>query len=195
MPAVLYQGNSIVVRHILPDDMPLLHTWLKSPEFSNYRPSLSEMCPDVSSLVERMAAVSQFVPSVEMEVLIAHRATQLPIGIMSLSGIDSINRKAEFSIGFVRGQGTRCTMEALHFGLEQAYSGLNLRKLVFYVAAGNEKARRFMTHWHMVEEGLLREELMLASGETLDLHRYALLRAEWENGALRRELQRLVPLA
>lgn len=195
MSPVPYRGNSIVVRHILPDDMPLLHVWLKSPEFSNYRPSLGEMCPDVSSLVGRMAAVAQFSPPLEVETLIMHRATMSPIGVMALSGIDPINRKAEFSIGFVRGQGTRCTMEALHFGLEQAFSALNLRKLVFYVAAGNEQARRFMLHQHMVEEGLLREELLLASGATLDLQRYALLRAEWENGELRRKLQRLVPLA
>jgi len=66
---------------------------------------------------------------------------------------------------------------------------------VFYVATGNETARRFMQHQNMVEEGLLREELLLASGETLDLQRYALLRAEWENGGLRRQLQRTVPLA
>ena len=179
----------------MPDDMPLLHDWLKSPEFSNYRPSLGEMCPDVSSLVGRMTAVAQFSPIIEVEALIAHRATMSPIGVMSISGIDHVNRKAEFSIGFVRGQGTRCTMEALHFGLEQAFSALNLRKLVFYVAAGNEKARRFMLHRHMAEEGLLREELLLASGATLDLQRYALLRAEWENGDLRKKLQHLVPLA
>lgn len=173
----------------------MLHVWLKSPEFSNYRPSLGEMCPDVSSLVGRMSAVAQFNPPIEVEVLIAHRASLSPIGVMSLSAIDHINRKAEFSIGFVRGQGTRCTMEALHFGLEQAFSALNLRKLVFYVAGGNETARRFMQHQNMAEEGLFREELLLASGATLDLQRYALLRAEWENGGLRRKLQRTVPLA
>lgn len=153
------------------------------------------MCPDVSSLVERMAAIAQFSPPIEVEALIAHRATLSPIGVMSLSAMDHVNRKAEFSIGFVRGQGTRCTMEALHFGLEQAFSALNLRKLVFYVAAGNEKAERFMQHQNMVEEGLLREELLLASGKTLDLQRYALLRTAWENGGLRRKLQRTVPLA
>jgi RimJ/RimL family protein N-acetyltransferase len=195
LPPVPYWGNSIVVRHILPDDMPVLHDWLKSSDFSNYRPSLGEMCPDVSSLIGRMAAIAQFSPPIEVETLIMHRATMSPIGVMALSGIDPVNRKAEFSIGFVRGQGTRCTMEALHFGLEQAFSTLNLRKLAFYVAVGNEQAQRFMLHRHMRDEGLLREELLRASGETLDLQRYALLRAEWENGELRRKLQRLAPLA
>lgn len=194
-PPYLYHGNSIVVRQALPGDMVLLHNWLKSPEFSFYRPCLGEMCMGVPDLVERMATIGQLTPPVEIEVLIEHRATQTPIGIMSLSGIDHFNRKAEFSIGFVRGQGTRCTMEALHFGLEQAFSALNLRKLAFYIATGNDRAQRFMTHCHMTEEGLLREELLFASGKTLDLQRYALFRTDWEKGALRRRLQRLAPLA
>ena len=175
--------------------MVLLHNWLKSPDFSFYRPCLAEMCTSVLDLIERMTAVNQLTPLLEIEVLIEHRATQTPIGIMSLSGIDYFNRKAEFSIGFVRGLGTRCTMEALHFGLEQAFSVLNLRKLVFYVAVGNQRAQRFMEHCRMDEEGLLREEVLLSSGQTLDIRRYALLQADWIKGELRRTLQHLVPLA
>ena len=175
--------------------MALLHNWLKSHEFSFYRPYLGEMCPEILDLIERMVTVGQFTPPLEIEVLIEHRATRTPIGIMALSGIDHFNRKAEFSIGFIRGQGTRCTMEALHFGLEQAFSVLNLRKLVFYIATGNDRAQRFMQHCHMTEEGLLREELLLSSGKTLDIHRYALLLTDWEEGDLRRTLQRLVPLS
>lgn len=175
--------------------MILLHNWLKNPDFSFYRPCLNDMCPSVLDLVERMNSLRQLTPPLEIEVLIEHRATQTPIGLMSLSGIDHFNRKAEFSIGFVRGQGTRCTMEALHFGLEQAFSVLNLRKVIFYIAAGNKRAQQFMTHYRMTEEGLLREELLLSSGETLDIRRYALLRSDWQQGELRKALKRLVPLA
>lgn len=175
--------------------MVVLHDWLKSIDFSFYRPCLNEMCPSAVHLAERMSALARLNPPLEIEVMVEHRPTQTPIGIMSLSSIDAFNRKAEFSMGFVRGQGTRCTMEALHFGLEQAFSALNLRKVAFYVVAGNVRAQRFMAHWHIAEEGLLREELLLNSGKTLDLQRYALLRNDWEHGGLRRKLQRLVPLA
>jgi RimJ/RimL family protein N-acetyltransferase len=194
LPATLYQGNNIIVRHILPDDMALLHSWLKRPDFLYYRPCLGDMCPGVLDLIERMTTVRQFSPPLEIEVLVEHRATQTPIGIMSLSSIDYFNRKAEFSMGFVRGLGTRCTLESLHFGLEQAVSVLNLRKIVFYVAVGNQRAQQFMAHCHMEKEGLLREELLLSTGKTLDLQRYALFRGGWETGDLRKTLQRLVPL-
>ncbi|MDO9140576.1 MAG: GNAT family protein [Methylobacter sp.] len=194
LPGNIYTGSSITIRHVRPADMAILHGWLKSLEFSFYRPCLGETCPGITDLVERMSTVGQLSPSLEIEVLVEHRPTQTPIGIMSLSGIDHFNRKAEFSIGFVRGLGTRCTMEALHFGLEQAFSVLNLRKLAFYVVVGNSRAQRFMAHWHIAEEGLLREEVLLNSGKTLDLQRYALLRNDWENSGLRRRLQHLVPL-
>lgn len=179
---------------MLPDDMLLLHSWLKRPDFLYYRPCLGDRCPSVLDLIECMTAVRQFSPPLEIEVLIERRATQTPIGIMSLSCIDYFNQKAEFSIGFVRGLGTRCTMEALHFGLEQAFSVLNLRKIVFYVAVGNERAQQFMAHCHMEKEGLLREELLLSTGKMLDLQRYALFQGDWETGGLRKTLQRLVPL-
>ena len=175
--------------------MALLHSWLKSDDFSFYRPGLVHICPSISELILRMTTLAQLTPPLEIEVLVEHHATKTAIGIMSLSSIDYLNRKAEFSIGFVRGQGTRCTMEALHFGLEQAFSTLNLRKLVFYVADGNERAQRFMKHTKMTKEGLLREELQLDSGKTVDLRRYALLRTDWEKGDLRRSLQRSVPLS
>ncbi len=190
----LYRGNSILVRPIQPDDMSLLHEWLKSPSFAFYRPSLGILCPTVELLRERFAALAEIEPPLEIEVLVLHRATLAAVGLMSLSGIDPLNRKAEFSMGFVRGQGTRCTMEALHFALEHAYATMNLRKLVFYAAADNSRAVGLMRHWGIPEEGLLRGELLLADGRAADLRRFALFKEEWESGPLRQQLRKLVPL-
>jgi len=174
--------------------MPLLHEWLKSASFSFYRPSLGALCPTVFDLQERLATLAQIEPPVEIEALVLHRATTAPLGVMSLSGIDPLNRKAEFSMGFVRGQGTRCTMEALHFALDHAFAAMDLRKLIFYAAADNRRALGLMHHWGIPEEGLLRRELLLADGSTADLRRFALFKEEWESGPLRRQLRRLVPL-
>jgi len=190
----IYIGNSIVIRHISLGDNAMLHEWLKFPDFSFYRPCLSEICPSAIDLVERAIRVKQLTPPLEIEVIIEHFATRNPIGIMALSNIDHVNRKAEFSIGFIRGQGTRCSMEALHFGLEQAFSILNMRKLVFYIAVGNERAKRFMVHNNMIKEGLFKEELLFSSGQTLDIYRYALLASGWKDSKLCKTLQRIVPL-
>ncbi len=174
--------------------MPLFHEWLKSPFFAFYRPNLGILCPSVADLQDRLAALAGITPPVEIETLVLHRATSAPIGVMSLSGIDTLNRKAEFSMGFVRGQGTRCSMEALHFALHEAFTAMNLRKLAFYAAAANQRALSLMRHWGVPEEGLLREELLLADGNAVDLRRFGLLRTEWEKGPLRAQLRKLVPL-
>lgn len=194
MPPDLYRGNSIVVRPIQPDDLPLLHEWLKSPSFAFYRPSLGALCPTIFHLHERFAALAEIEPPVEIEVLVLHRVTEVPVGMMSLSGIDALNRKAEFSMGFVRGQGTRCTMEALHFALDHAFVAMNLRKLIFYAAAENGRALGLMQHWGIPEEGLLRGELLQPDGSVTDLRRFALFKDEWESGPLRKQLRKLVPL-
>ncbi len=189
-----YLGHSIVVRPIEDNDMVLLHQWLKMPDFLFYRPYSNEISPTVMDLISRRHLLQKLSPTPEIEVLIEHRPTRTPIGVMALSGIDYCNRKAEFSMGFIRGQGTRCTMEALHYGLEQAFSTLNLRKIFFYVAPDNQRALRFMKHWQFRQEGFLLEEL-LCNDRPLDLYRYAWLQSEWSNSRLYKALRHTVPLA
>lgn len=184
----------MVVRHLLPDDMDLLHGWLGGDAFSAYRPYLLQLCPTLPDMQQRSGMLTQFEPPVEIEVMVLHRPTGTPIGAMSLSAIDHFNRKAEFSFGFVRGIGTRCVSEALHFALDSAFSAMNLNKLIFYVAENNlamlEAARRYQ----FIHEGLLREELLLENGARINLHRYALLQKDWTHNPLRLRLLKLAPL-
>jgi RimJ/RimL family protein N-acetyltransferase len=153
------------------------------------------MCPTVLELLERLSNLEQLSPPLEIEVLIEHSPTNTPIGLMSLSGIDYFNSKAEFSIGFVRGLGTRCVLEAIHFAFEQAFAVLKLRKLIFYVAEGNSSALRLLSHSPVIQEGFLRQELQFASGATMDLYRFALFASDWENSSLRLRLQQLTPVS
>ncbi len=190
----LYFGEHINIRTVTSADAGLLHQWLESADFAYYRPCMSEMCPQVADLLERMENIGKITPPLEIEFIIEHKKSHAPIGAMSLSGIDYFNQKAEFSIGFVRGLGTRCSMEAFHFGIEQAFKAFKLRKLIFYVAAENRAAHRIMAHGCIEKEGVLRQELQLTSGVAIDLHRYALFQPAWLNGDFRRLLQRIAPL-
>lgn len=173
--------------------MPLFHEWLSSPSFAFYRPNLRVLCPTAFDLQQRLATLAEFVPPVELEVLVMHRASGMPLGAMALSAIDPINGKAEFSLGFVRGQGTRCAMEALHFALDHAFRAMALRKLIFYVLPDNRRALDLLHRSAIALEGRLRGELLLPD-RVADLLRFGLLREEWESGPLRARLQKLVPL-
>lgn len=180
---------------MLAEDAALLHAWLEDPAFAAYRPYLRQLCPTPADLLQRKAMLNQITPPVEIELTVLHRPSATPIGAMSLSGIDHFNRKAEFSFGFARGRGTRCVTEALHFALDSAFASLGLNKLIFYVAEQNLAMLAGMEQYRFVEEGLLREELLLEQGGYVNLLRFALFRADWEQGTLRQRLIKTSPLA
>lgn len=113
---------------------------------------------------------------------------------MCLAGIDTVNGKAEFSAGFLRGRGTRAIWEAIHFALHYSFQSLRLRKLVLHTLADNHQALAILERIGAHPEGIFRAELVLPGGRYADLRRYALFRdSDWLR--LKTALARLAPLA
>lgn len=133
-------------------------------------------------------------PPIEIEALVSHLPSETPIGSVSLSAIDRLNGKAELSLGFIRGLGTRCVWEALHFALDRTFRELELSKLIFHVLPENEHALKLISHLGFTFEGRLREEIFLDDEQRTDLLRYSLLAREWNTGELRQQLNRIAPL-
>lgn len=192
--APLYTGRRVTIRRVTPDDAGLLHGWLQDPSFAAYQPTLMQICASPGDLAGRIALLQSLDPPVEIEAMVLHRPTGAPIGIMSLAGIDLVNRKAELSLAFRRGRGTRCVAEAVAFALESAFSTLNLRKVIFHVAADNAAVLRMARRYGAVEEGCLREEVARGEAGWSDLYRFAFWRHEWEAGSLRPQLTRVAPV-
>jgi RimJ/RimL family protein N-acetyltransferase len=188
---LLYAGKHVTLRRIIAADAPLLHEWLREPSLAAYHPTLSRVCPSAADLAHRITLFQSFSPPLEIEALVLHAATELPIGIVSLAGIDRVNEKAELSFAFKRGRGTRCAAEALAFALDSAFSTLMLRKLILHVNAGHAASVRLARRAGAVEEGYLRAEVAGDAG-WLDMYRFALWKEEWERGALRVRLMRAV---
>jgi len=112
---------------------------------------------------------------------------------MCLAGIDSVNGKAEFSVGFLRGRGTRAIWEGMHFALNYAFESLNLRKLILHTLADNCQAHAVLARLGAHPEGILEAELVLPGGAHADLQRYALFRdRDWPG--LKARLARIAPL-
>ena len=117
----------------------------------------------------------------------------MPIGAMYLAGIDRVNGKAEFSVCFLRGRGTRAIWEAIHFALHYSFESLGLRKLVLHTLADNHQALALLEHSGAHPEGIFRAELVLPGGGYADVRRYALFRdTDWFR--LKAALARLAPL-
>jgi len=91
--------------------------------------------------------------------------SQMPIGMLSLSGIDVVNRVGEpgrFLIGDEEGaQGLPAAAEAIKLLYELAFDQLELRRVWGLVASENRRMVKWQTHLGMTREGCLRELLRL----------------------------------
>lgn len=190
----LYRGHRILIRSITEEDLPLLHSWLADPVYRMAWPWMHRALPSIESRIARARALAALQPPIEIEALVLHLSSETPIGSISLSAIDRLNGKAELSLGFVRGLGTRCVWEALHFALDRAFREIELSKLIFHVLPDNERALTLISQLAFTFEGRLREEILLDNEHRTDLLRYSLLASEWNSGGLRQQLQRIAPL-
>lgn len=160
---------------------------------SAYRPWYKPEEHAINSLVERNEWLAKLSPRPEIEALIVSANRLRPVGFICLGAIDSTNLKAELSMGMFQRQGTRTTLEALHWVLDTAFA--NLHKVVFCVSPTNTQAIRLLKSLGIPLEAVLRQEMLATGGARQDLLRYALLAPEWRDGTTRKRLQRLAPLS
>ncbi len=143
---------------------------------------------------DRFDALAAFPEPLEIEAIVCHKPTGAPIGAMCLAGIDAKNNKAEFSIGFLRGHGTRAITEAIHYALHYSFEIRGLRKLILHTNADNRQALAVLAKFGARSEGTFIAEMAAPGGGYADVERHALYRdSDW----LRIEtmLVRLAPLA
>lgn len=193
---MLYDGRRCTIRSLTESDVASLFLLPNvSLALSRYRPGLGGTPQAGTNAVERMRLLRQFEPAVEIEALVLHRSSGAPIGLLCLSSIDRLNLKAEFSVAFFRGRGTRCALEAIHWALDTTFGAGGAEKLIFYTEPDNRPAIALMHALQIDREAVLSREIRLSSGRRGDLWRYALFRDAWQAGVGRQELSRLVPLA
>jgi len=190
----LFVGKYIIIRHIVPSDALLYHQWLQKTIFLAYKPYLRLLCPTSIQLMAYLAMQAQANPRTEFEVLVLQKNTQTPIGLLSLSGIDEFNQKAEFSAGFVSGYGTRKVWEAIHAGIALSFAHFELHKLIAYVVSTNHQVLKMMQHYEFIHEGYFKEEIFVDDKQRIDLHRFALMRRDWKHSLLYQRLNRIAPV-
>lgn len=149
----------------------------------------------VAQAAQRLIWIAQLDPTPEVEALLVHAPSGIPLGFMCLTGLDPANAKAEFLMGLFRGRGSRPAAEAVHWAFERAFGVMAIEKLVFHVMAGNLPALALLANLQVPQECVLRRELAGPEGARVDLHRFALFADDWKRSDLRRRLQRVAPLA
>jgi len=187
-----YRGHSIAIRPLDEADLPLLHHASSMDGFSHFAPQQARLYPDLAARQARFALLQEFDPPFEISAVIEDLDAQA-IGMMTLSGIDHLNGKAEFAI-FLQPGAPQRLWEAWHYAMAQAFTVFGLYKLVFLVSAHNQRVLRLLTRFAMHQEGCLRGEVVAEDGARLDLLRYAMLAEEWPASRLAAFLARRGPL-
>ncbi len=170
----------------------MIFSWMNDPLFGRYRPNLITLCPSIEAIGQRIAAMAAISPPLEFEGVVLHRKTGVPIGLVEITAIDRLNSKAEFSCGFMRGHGTRCVLELFTIVLDHFFSEMLFHKLVFHVAADNDRTLRLLRRCHLLQEGLFRDELRIADDTWQDLYRFAIFAREWFASPLRLRLSHIL---
>jgi RimJ/RimL family protein N-acetyltransferase len=116
----------------------------------------------------------------ELVFAIVERASKKHIGNIALSGIDFINRSAEFAIviGDRSIWGKGYSKEAGSALVNHAFTVLNLHRVYCGTTADNQPMRRLALFLGMKEEGLRRDALY-KSGRYVDVVEYGVIRSEF----------------
>jgi RimJ/RimL family protein N-acetyltransferase len=186
-----FVGKTVVLRPLNQTDASLLYAWMGEPFFHYYKPYLKNICRTEHSLRQRIETLSSLDMPFEREALILHRRSNTPIGLVALSNIDDINLKAEFSMAFRRGLGTRCDAETIEYILNYVFVSLGLNKLYFYVTSDNIKTLKMIRRRKILQEGKLYKEVLSESHKWLDLYRFCILREDWLGSHIFKRLERI----
>jgi ribosomal-protein-alanine N-acetyltransferase len=116
-----------------------------------------------------------------LQLAVVHRETDTFMGVMSLAGIDWVNRSAE--IGLVIGppqfRGKQNGLEAMALLMHHGFATLNLNRIHAGQHVGLERWKKaIMRHLAFVEEGILREA-MFKDGRYNDVVAIATLASDW----------------
>ena len=190
----LLVSKHIIFRPIVPMDAFLYHRWLQNPDFLAYKPYLKRLCPTPIQLSTHLTIQAEHNPRTEFEVLAIQQKSKTPIGILGLSGIDEFNQKAEFSAGFICGYGTRSIWEAIHAGIDISFTYSELQKLICYVTSNNHRVLKILQRYGLTHEGYFKEEILVDNKQRIDLHRFALIRRDWQQHPLHQRLRRIAPV-
>ncbi len=149
--------------------------------------------PEVAAqeFIERTTA--QFDNNKQIHWLIQTRDGQTT-GLVTLSGFDYINRRAEIQFGFNDAAADgRARMEAFQLVLYLAFNELKLAKLCSLVYSTNQPAQDMTLKMGLMQEGRLRKHLLLpGQAKPIDIYVNSMLLEEFQNSEVVRKHSRLV---
>jgi RimJ/RimL family protein N-acetyltransferase len=168
-------GEFVDLRPLTVDDAALTFHWRQGAR--------AILLNQGAQTVEQQARWIASRPAGEYNFIIETKAHR-PIGMLSLSGIDAVNRRGEpgrFLIGDeAAAQGIPAAVEAMKLLYELAFDRLRLRRVCGTVASDNTRMIKWQTFLGMVQEGRLRDHYFI-NGRFQDAVFFGLLESEYRS--------------
>jgi len=168
------EGRHVRLRRLRPEDAEATLRWRRSER--------AALLNRGAETVEAQARWIASRPPDELNFVIELAAGGVPVGMLSLVGIDPANGRAEparFLIGEpARVEGVPAAVEAMLLLYELAFERLGLRRVYGTVASDNTLMIKWQKYLGMREEGRLRAHYQL-DGRTQDAVCLGLLAEEW----------------
>ncbi len=182
------EGQYVNLRPLAPEDAELTFGWRQGAR--------AILLNQGAQTVEQQARWIAGRPASEYNFIIETK-THRPIGMLSLSGIDTVNRVGEpgrFLIGDEEGaQGLPAAAEAMKLLYGLAFDRLGLRRVWGIVASDNRRMIKWQTYVGMTKEGCLRQHLYI-NGHVQDAVVFGLLAEDYRRTTLPR-LESLIAAA
>lgn len=173
-------GEFVNLRPLTVKDAALTFEWRRSERAINLNKG--------AATVEDQARWIETRPSNEYNFII-ERKDSLPIGMLSLTAVDTVNRRAEsgrFLIGDEDGaKGIPAAVEAMGLLYELAFDHLKLVRVYGTVVSDNPRMLKWQLFMGMVKEGVLRSHYFI-NGHFQDAVMLGLMESEYREKALPR---------
>ena len=175
------EGEFVNLRPLLVSDAELTYSWRNNAQAKCLNQSAASVEHQAAWIASRASSEYNFV----IELKNGHS-----IGMLSLIGIDTINRHAEpgrFLIGDeTSAQGVPAAVDAMKLLYEMALEKLGLVRVCGIIAANNTLMIKWQKYLGMREEGCLRNHLCQKNGSLVDAIFLGMLVEEYHKTALPR---------
>lgn len=185
------KGRRVQLRRWQPGDEPFLQRcWQDSNFMERYNLNLGYSIDIQQRFLAHLpiAICRSPILNESLDWLILDRDSQ-PLGLLSLTNIDAVHKRAEFLIGFPASPDAGLALEASLLAMKFAFDVAGFNKMTSSVYASNAIAQANTLHLGFEQEGLLRAHMLHPlTGAAIDLFLNGLTKAMYHSN---RRLQQL----